>query len=72
MSQSMEAPTSHDVKSPSSMDNYYSQDTSVIENKGSGDVWQVMFSTGKTIHGNNEGHRGRIRQLGGHGSDVTA
>jgi hypothetical protein len=53
-------------------DNHLSQDISVIENKGSGDVWQVMFSTGKTIRGNNEGHGGRIRQLGGHGSDATA
>jgi hypothetical protein len=72
MSQSTEAPASHDVEGPSSRDNYNSQEISVIENKGSGDVWQIMFSTGKTIRSNNKGHRGRIRQLGGHGSDTTA
>jgi hypothetical protein len=72
MSQSTEAPVPHNAESPSSRDKHYPQDISVIENKGSGDVWQVMFSTGETIRGKNEGHGGRIRQLGGHGSDATA
>jgi hypothetical protein len=69
MSQSTEASTPPNAEGPSSRDNH---DINIIENKGSGDVWQVMFTTGGTIQGKNEGHGGRIRQLGGHVSDDTA
>ena len=71
MSQSTKAPVPNNPEDTSSGDNHYPQYISVIENKGSGDVWQVMFSTGETLRGKNEGHGGRIRQLGGHGSDAT-
>lgn len=72
MSPLTEALVLHNAEGPSSSDNHYPQGISVIENKGSGDVWQVMFSTCETIHGKNEGHGGRVRQLGGRGSDATA
>ena len=72
MSQSTKALVPHNAEGPSSRENHYPQGISVIENKGSGDVWQVMFSTCETIHGKNEGHGGRVRQLGGRGSEATA
>lgn len=72
MSQSTKAPLPNNAEDPYSRANHYPQGISVIENKGSGDVWQVMFSTGETLRGKNEGQGGRIRQLGGHGNDATA
>ena len=72
MSPSSESPAPYNAEGPSTRDNHHPQDISIIENKGSGDVWQVMFSTGKTIRAKNEGQGERIRQLGGHGSDDTA
>ena len=49
-----------------------SENVIVIENKGTGDVWQVMVSTsGDKFRGKNEGNGGRIRQLGGMMEDTS-
>jgi Fungal N-terminal domain of STAND proteins len=56
----------------SKADIHLKENTTTIENYGTGDAVQFMVSTeGKTIHGKNRGLGWRTRQVGGHLSDAT-
>ena len=64
-------PAGLEVKPPGIAD-HPNENISFVENKGTGDAWQIIVSTnGNNIHGKNEGDGWRTRQLAGNCSDAT-
>ena len=48
------------------------ENISIVENKGTGDAWQIIASTnGDNIQGKNEGDGWRTRQFAGNCNDAT-